>query len=44
MAQGWFPGMGYNNDMEQSPLTVNTAEPLGSAWETGDAVLKVNAA
>lgn len=44
MAQGWFPAMDCNNNIEQSPLTVNTTEPLGSAEETSDAVLKVNAA
>lgn len=44
MAQGWFPGIDCNNNTEQSPLAEITAEPLGSAGETGDAVLRVNTA
>lgn len=44
MALVWLLGMNYNTNMEQSPLTVNTREPLGSSWEAGDAVMKINTA
>lgn len=44
MAQGWFPGIDCRNNTEQSPLAVTTAEPLGSAQETGDDVLRVDTA
>lgn len=44
MAQGWFLGIGFNNNTEQSAMAVITAEALGTAWDTGDAVLRVNTA